>query len=104
MARGMQACDTAPLDVAGLLSIPAGQPAAEMCEDVIVRQSNKTCRRIAGAALSDRGCSPNETGVVLSVLAHQLLIRLGNQVMIPGKIMQRMRPNNINPTNGSADL
>lgn len=34
----------------------------------------------------------------------QVFIRLGSQVTIPGKIMQMMRPNNISPTNGIADL
>jgi hypothetical protein len=39
-----------------------------------------------------------------SNLGHQVLIRLGSQVMIPGKIMQRMRPNIMSKTNGIDDL
>jgi hypothetical protein len=39
-----------------------------------------------------------------SNLGRHVLIRLGSQVMIPGKIMQRMRPNIMSKTNGIDDL
>ena len=47
---------------------------------------------------------PLKAGDRPSNLGHQVLIRPGSQVMIPGKIMQRMRPKIMSKTNGIDDL
>jgi hypothetical protein len=39
-----------------------------------------------------------------AVQMRQILIRLGSQVMIPGKTMQRTRPTTMSKTNGVDDL
>jgi hypothetical protein len=68
------------------------------------RQGYRTHHR-ARLVITDRAPCRTALGDYASLgSARQVFIRLGSHVMMPGKIMQMMRPNIISNTNGIDDL